>query len=190
MGKGNKSDYPVESRRPIVPPVNFTPGPPGVFQRDLGARMNRHSEKAGEATGGEAERLKARFTMPVLVAASEAIRNFVANAAPTPGGPPLPAPVAPLQPPPRPQPLPRPQPPPDRGTVPAAPPEPIPHPQPLPGPRPHSRNRCPGIKAAADASLVTSMNHWWQNWPKTHAYIAGTMCFPTCWRTATSVILA
>ena len=23
------------------------------------------------------------------------------------------------------------------------------------------------------------MNHWWQNWPKTHAYIAGTMCFPT-----------
>ena len=23
------------------------------------------------------------------------------------------------------------------------------------------------------------MNHWWQNWPKTHAYVAGTICFPT-----------
>ncbi len=31
----------------------------------------------------------------------------------------------------------------------------------------------------ADKSLVSSMNHWWQNWPKTHAYIVSLMCFPT-----------
>ncbi len=23
------------------------------------------------------------------------------------------------------------------------------------------------------------MNHFWQNWTKTHAYVASTMCFPT-----------
>lgn len=133
--------------------------------------MTRDSEDAGDTTGGEVERFAARFTRPVLITGPEAIQKFVSNAAPMPGWPSAPAPVPPL-------PSPPPQPPADPGRSPASP-RPIPQPLPRPGPRPSPRDRCPEIKAAADASLVTRMNHWWQNWAKTHAYIAGTMCFPT-----------
>lgn len=38
---------------------------------------------------------------------------------------------------------------------------------------------CRILSALADRSLTKSKNHFWQNWPKTHAYVAGTMCFPT-----------
>jgi hypothetical protein len=34
------------------------------------------------------------------------------------------------------------------------------------------------ISGLASASLPREVNHYWQNWPKTHAYIASLMCFP------------
>ena len=38
---------------------------------------------------------------------------------------------------------------------------------------------CTELSAMADQSLVTSPNHFWQNWPKTHAFLTSLMCFPT-----------
>ena len=29
------------------------------------------------------------------------------------------------------------------------------------------------------SGVASGTNHWWQNWPKTHAYVAGTTFFPT-----------
>src|SRR6202042_2314712 len=63
-----------------------------------------------------------------------------------------------------------------------APPSPAP-PSPAP-PRdidPHRQPivTCRVLSALADRSLIKSKNHFWQNWPKTHAYVAGMMCFPT-----------
>src|ERR1700674_946930 len=108
-----------------------------------GAQLNRYSKDLGETTNRNVERLSSRFTTPVVIAAHEAIQNFIANAAPLPEapiphaplpgaptphapwrGPPLPpAPVreAPVAPDPAPRPHPRP--PAGSGRAPAAPPK-------------------------------------------------------------------
>ena len=155
--------------------------------------MNRYSKDLGETTNRNVERLSSRFTTPVVIAAHEAIQNFIANAAPLPEAPipPAPLPEAPIPPAPVPEapvapgpaPRPHPRPPAGSGTAPAAPPKSKPYPVPLPKPQPRPdldrARQCAENKTKADGSLVKSMNHWWQNWSKTHAYVAGTMCFPT-----------
>src|SRR6478672_3792294 len=39
-------------------------------------------------------------------------------------------------------------------------------------------------------SVISSPNHWWQNWPKTRAYVAEKMFFPTSAEEIASAIQA
>ncbi len=124
-----------------------------------------------------------RFATPVTIAGPDAIRNFDPHAPANRGdaGQPF-DPDRPRLPGELPDPrLPHAgdnnRPPfPNGGGAPAPAPDGTPAPRP---PHPPPPNPCALLKVAADQSLVTSMNHWWQNWPKTHAYIASLMCFPT-----------
>jgi hypothetical protein len=46
-------------------------------------------------------------------------------------------------------------------------------------PPPHTDVPPPPHVDAAPAHVDVGYNHWWQNWPKTHGYIAKRMLFPT-----------
>ena len=103
----------------------------------------------------------ARFVTPVETAGVNAVKAFVPRAADQPQ-PKSPFPKSP-----------------DASPLPPSPPAPAP--QPPHGHRePHPIHlSCAEISALADRSLFVSPNHYWQNWPKTHSYVAGLMCFPT-----------
>jgi FAD/FMN-containing dehydrogenase len=97
---------------------------------------------------------------PLKSASADAIRAFAAKANATG-----------LKPQPFDGPLPHPAPPSPAPPSPAPPRDIDPHRQPI--------VTCRVLSALADRSLIKSKNHFWQNWPKTHAYVAGMMCFPT-----------
>ena len=105
-----------------------------------------------------------RFTTPVAIAGANAIKNFIpADRKPGPGSPGPQSPLPPGAPPP-------PGSTPPMFTADGGPP---------PAPTDFQRRTCKSLSTGSDSSLFCSKNHFWQNWPKTHAYVASVMCFPT-----------